>query len=154
MSVTIRSAREDDIAAMSRVLIASITELCIADHGNNPATIAAWTANKSESGLRQMMGSTALYVADRDGLVVGVGALNDDTITLNYVDPAHRRTGVSRAILQALEAIMVAQGVTLARLKSTVTAREFYLSQGWIDDEPVPKGRFVAAYPMVKTLAG
>jgi len=156
MSILVRPAREADLPEMSRVLIASITQLCAADHGNDADTIAAWTANKTETGLRQMMSTpgTELHVAERDGHVVAVGALGDETITLNYVDPDHRRTGVSRALLQGLEAILAQRGVAVARLKSTATAREFYLSRGWIEDEPVPRGRFITAYPMHKTLAG
>ena len=152
MNIAVRPAEEADVPEMSRVLIASITELCVADHGGDAAVIAAWTANKSESGVRQMMDGGSLYVAERDGRVVGVGAVGIDEITLNYVDPAHRRSGVGRAMMHSLEAVLAARGVTVARLKSTATARDFYRSQGWRDGEPVPGGRFIAACPMVKSL--
>ena len=47
MSFSVRRAEPDDVLAMSRVLTASIIELCAADHGNDPAAIAAWTRNKT-----------------------------------------------------------------------------------------------------------
>ena len=125
---------------MSRVLIASITQLCVADHAGDPETIAAWTANKTEQGVRQMLATpgTEMLVAERSGQLVAVGALNGDAVTLNYVDPAHRRTGVSRLLLAALEQSLVVRGVRMGRLKSTATARNFYRSQGWIEDPPLP----------------
>jgi GNAT superfamily N-acetyltransferase len=155
MSIAIRTAGEADVAQMSRILSASITALCSADHGNDPAVIAAWTANKTEDGVRDMMRAldTDLYVAEHDGNVVAVGAIAGDAITLNYVDPVHRRTGVSRAMLEALERLLVERGVSIAHLKSTATAHAFYLSQGWEDGAPVPRGRFITAFPMFKRLA-
>lgn len=150
--ISVRPARPDDVPIMSRVLIASITELCTPDHANDPQAIVAWTANKSEAGLRQMMATAALYVAEREEKIVAVGAIADDTVTLNYVDPAHRRTGASRALLHALEAALRQRGVTVARLNSTATAHAFYLSQGWLDDASIPPGRFITDFPMHKAL--
>jgi GNAT superfamily N-acetyltransferase len=154
MSIGVRPAREADVPEMSRVLIASITELCIADHANDAATIAAWTANKSEPGLREMLASPdiELHVAERGGQVVAVGALSGASITLNYVDPSCRRMGVSRVLLAALEEILAHGGIRLATLRSTATARNFYLSQGWVADQPTPRGRFITAHPMHKIL--
>lgn len=154
MSLVVRLARPADVRDMSRVLIASITELCVADHQGDSAVIAAWTANKSESGVLQMLAGGGLHVAERMNSVVGVCAFNGDEITLNYVDPTHRRTGVSAAMMGELERILATRGIATARLKSTATARAFYLSQGWKDGEQVPRGRFITAYPMYKTLAG
>lgn len=156
MNVRVRPAESRDIEAMSRVLIASISQLCSADHHDDPATIATWTANKHPEGVGQMLRSSegTLFVAERDGDVVAVGAITDDAVTLNYVDPTHRRTGVSSVLLAALERALQARGVGVARVRSTWTARDFYLSQGWIEDPPVPKGRFIQAFPMHKVLAG
>ena len=55
MSITVRRATGADIPAMSRVLIASITELCAADHGNDPKKLAAWLRNKTPDGVREML---------------------------------------------------------------------------------------------------
>jgi hypothetical protein len=76
---------------MSTVLTNSITELCAADHGGDPSAIAAWTRNKSQDGVAAMLANPALqlYVAERAGLVVAVGAVTTDGhISLNYIDPA------------------------------------------------------------------
>ena len=138
MSLVIRPARVADVPDMSRVLIASITELCAADHEGNPARIADWTANKSKASVESMLVREGLFVvvAELDGVVVAVGATTaDGEIALNYVDPAARFRGVSKALLAAMEAELLRQGVAEARLTSTITARAFYHGAGWIDDD-------------------
>jgi GNAT superfamily N-acetyltransferase len=135
--LSVRRAEPGDIPAMSRVLIASITDLCSADHGNDPAAIAAWTRNKSVKGVAAMLehprGRT--FVADLDGTVVGVGAVSEaGEITLNYVAPQARFRGVSKAMLAALEAELRDHGVVEATLTSTTTARRFYQAAGWHED--------------------
>ena len=153
--IAVRPATPADVPAMSAVLIASITMLCGADHHDDPAAIAAWTANKTPEGVAAMLAApgTTMLVAMRDDRVAAVGSLvGRDEIGLNYVDPACRFTGLSRALVAALEARMRDAGTTIGRLKSTITAHPFYLSAGWIDSGPLYRGRFIEAYPMTKQL--
>ncbi|MBK8084454.1 MAG: GNAT family N-acetyltransferase [Devosia sp.] len=98
---------------MSALLIASITQLCTPDHRGDAGTIAAWTANKTPEGVAAMLAdpATRLFVAERDGRIAAVGSVRDDCeVTLNYVHPAHRFAGVSRALLVAMESHMARQG--------------------------------------------
>ena len=154
--IAVRRAGPADVEAMSRVLIASITDLCQADHKGDPGAIAAWTANKTHAGVLAMLEAPAnrMFVAERDGVVVAVGCVvGDNEVGLNYVDPAHRFRGVSRALLAAMEAAMREAGTTEARLKSTSTAHRFYLDAGWSDVGSPHPGRFIDAWPMRKALA-
>ncbi len=154
--IIFRPARVEDVPAMSEVLTRSITELCGADHKNDPDVIASWTANKTPDGVAAMLAdpSNTMLVAQSDGVVAAVGmVLGDDEIGLNYVHPDHRLKGVSTALLAAMEALMRARGVTTARVKSTVTAHDFYLARGWVDDGPIYTGRFIDAYRMTKALS-
>jgi GNAT superfamily N-acetyltransferase len=130
----IRQALPSDAEAMSAVLIASITELCHDDHQGRPEAVAEWTANKTPESIRRWFDNSAnrLLVADEDGAVVGVGGFNSEgEIILNYVSPAARFRGVSKAMLAALEGEMRTRGFTEARLDSTRTARRLYLNAGW-----------------------
>jgi GNAT superfamily N-acetyltransferase len=139
---------------MSAVMTASITELCGEDHGNDPAAIARWTANKTLAGVRKMLENpaTTLFVAEVDGVVAAVGAVTGDEIGLNYVSPDHRFIGVSRALLEAMEAALKGRGLVEGRLSSTKTARRFYLAAGWVDDD-VPGEMFgLQGFPMRKVL--
>ena len=137
-------------------MIASITDLAVMDHKNDPALIARWTANKTEAGIARMLASesVALFVAERDGAIAAVGAIIEpDTIGLNYVDPAHRFAGVSKALLRGMEDVLRGQGITQGKLNSTETAHRFYLGAGW-EDAGAPDDAFgMRDYPMRKQLA-
>lgn len=140
---------------MSAVMTASITELCAADHRNDPATVARWTANKTVDGVRAMLGDprARLFVAESDGKIAAVGSINDgNRIGLNYVGPEHRFKGISKTLLAAMEDDMRARGVREATLESTETARGFYAACGWVEAEPPSPGRFITDYPMRKVL--
>jgi hypothetical protein len=47
--VKIRDATPDDADAACDVLRRSISKLCVADHGNDPAILNAWLGNKQEA---------------------------------------------------------------------------------------------------------
>ena len=150
--IVVRLATEADLPAMSEVLIASITELCALDHGDDPVAIAAWTANKTVDGVRTMRlrpGSTLLVAVDGKAMLA-VGCIADgNRIGLNYVAPAYRFRGASATLLADMERRIRSAGYPEARLESTRTAREFYLARGW--EEIDPSGE-QPGYPMRKTL--
>jgi len=155
MSISIRRATPADVPAMSRVLIASITELCAADHRNDEKALAAWTANKSEAGVAKMIANPDLrmFVAELDDAIVAVGAIDTTgKIGLNYVAPNARFRGVSKALLHRLEQELLALGFDEGHLEATETARRFYRSAGWLENGPQATGRTVNGYPMRKTL--
>lgn len=116
------------------MLIASITQLCEADHRGDPAVLSKWLSNKTPEGVRAMMVRSPLLVAEIDGRLAAVGALGGNAVTLNYVSPEYRFRGVSRALLAEMERRLRASGVELVKLNSTRTARSFYLSAGYAPD--------------------
>ena len=136
-------------------MTASIAELCGADHGNDPDRIAHWTANKTVDGVRSMLANpnSRLFVAEIDGSIAAVGSITGDSeIGLNYVDPAYRFQGASKALLAAMENDMRARGIREAKLSATTTARRFYLDAGWEDTGSPEAGRFIVDQPMRKRL--
>ena len=150
----VREADPRDAEAMSGVLIASITELCVADHGGDAALIARWTHNKSPEGIARWFASPGnrMFVAVEGDDVLSVGGFRDDEIQLNYVAPWARFRGVSKAMLAHLEAALSDHGVTEGRLSSTETAHRLYQSAGW-EDRPSAETKFgIRSYPMKKTL--
>ena len=150
--ITVRRAVQADAPAMSAVLIASITELCVADHNNDPAALASWLANKSPEGVGVWFANPAntMLVAEHDGALAACGAFNTSRkIILNYVSPRHRFAGVSKAMLQAMEAGL---GAGEAWLDSTKTARAFYRAAGWVEEGPPEPYRHVEGHPMRKLL--
>ncbi|MEM9059923.1 MAG: GNAT family N-acetyltransferase [Pseudomonadota bacterium] len=134
-AIGIRDAVLEDAEALSDLLIASITGLCRAYHGDDPKLIAKWIANKTPENIAAWIekGHTILLVAGSPQFVfAGVGAaFPEGRIVLNYVHPDARFRGVSRTLLAALETRLSELGNKSATLTATTTAREFYLANGW-----------------------
>lgn len=153
----IRDATPDDVVAACDVLRRSISELCVADHGNDPAILAAWLRNKTPEIVAGWASQpeNSLLVAVESDAILAVGSVTDTgEITLNYVAPNARFRGVSRALLSALEARAVQRGNIRCTLTSTETAHRFYRSRGYVDDGP-PAGKFgtSSSYPMSRRVA-
>jgi GNAT superfamily N-acetyltransferase len=154
--VEIRDATPEDADQACDVLRRSISQLCFVDHGNEPAILNAWLANKRPEIVAAWVSQpgNSLLLAVEGGAILAVGSVTDaGEITLNYVAPEARFRGVSRALLAALEARAFERGNTLCRLTSTETAHRFYRSAGYCDDG-APRGRFGtrSAYPMSKEI--
>ena len=137
-SLWLRPAKAIDARKVSRVIRRSIVELCEADHGGDLHRIADWLANKSP----QQVGR---WIADREQLwcvagreeIEGAGAVRrDGRLLLLYVDPAARFTGVSRALLDQLELDAFQAGASAIQVKTTRTARGFYLASGYHEPKP------------------
>ena len=155
MTLGVRLATEADVEQMSALLIASISQLCAADHRNDPALIASWTRNKSPQGVRAILDNpdVVAFVAERDGVVVAVGCtMGPGEVGLNYVHPAHRFAGASKALLAEMERALRARGTAIATLTSTATAHCFYLAAGWEDAGPPVAGFAMVGHPMRKAL--
>jgi GNAT superfamily N-acetyltransferase len=156
--VEIRDATPDDADAACHVLRESISQLCVADHRNDPAILKGWLANKTPEIVAgwAVQAGNSLLLAVEGNAVLAVGSVTDaGEITLNYVSPLARFRGVSRALLKALEARAMERGNTRCRLTSSETAHRFYQSAGYID-EGAPTGKFGtrSGYPMSKQLVG
>src|SRR5262245_80499 len=109
----IRDATPEDADAACRVLRQSISQLCVADHRNDPAILNAWLANKKPeivASWAAQEGNSLLLAVESDA-VLAVGSVTDaGQITLNYVAPHARFRGVIRALLSALEARAIERG--------------------------------------------
>jgi len=150
----IRRAQPDDAEAAATVLRRSITELCAEDHRGDAATLAAWLANKTPDSVRRWVGNQHLFVAEKDGAILGVAALAPaGEITLNYVSPDARFRGVSRALVARLEQDASRLGVAAIKLTSTATARRFYAACGYAAAGPPVRGFGITqGFPMTKRL--
>jgi GNAT superfamily N-acetyltransferase len=154
--LAIREARLDDADRACDVLRRSISQLCVADHGNDPAILSAWLANKTPEIVAAWISQNgnSLLLATEGDAILAVGSVTDaGEITLNYVAPEARFRGVSRALLRALEVRAAERGNRRCRLTSTETAHRFYQSAGYVDDG-APAGKFgtKASYPMSKVI--
>jgi GNAT superfamily N-acetyltransferase len=154
----IRDAVPADAAAACEVIRRSITELCVADHRNEPAILARWLANKTSEivGSWIAQADSSMLVAVEGARILAVGSVNDKgEVTLNYVSPDARFRGVSRTMLRALETRAIDRDNARCTLFSTETARRFYREAGYVEDG-APQGKFgtSSGYPMSKRLDG
>ena len=153
----IRDAAPEDAAAACEVMRRSIVELCSADHRNDPAILGQWLANKTPEIFRSWIRpDNALLIATENSHILAVSCVNNTgEITLNYVSPDARLRGVSSALLEALELRAMAWGRQKCTLKSTETARRFYLARGYSEDG-LADGKFgmTSGHPMSKPLKG
>ncbi len=131
----VRNALAADASAAVRVLRESISQLCEADHKNEPGEVSGWLANKTTDTFLKWLGDPDLVmrVAVRDGEIVGVGSCHiaSRSVVLLYVAPEHRFGGVSSLLLSDLEEVLKRHGRGQIRLESTVTALAFYKARGW-----------------------
>ena len=94
----IRDAVAEDAPAACQVLRRSITELCVADHENDPTILMRWLSNKTPEIVASWIASptNSVLVAVERGMTLAVGSVTDTgEITLNYVAPDARFRGVS-----------------------------------------------------------
>jgi ribosomal protein S18 acetylase RimI-like enzyme len=154
--IEIRDAQASDAVAACEVMRRSITELCAADHHDDPEILGRWLANKTPGIVASWIAQpgNSVILAIKNGAVVGVGAVTDEGhILLNYVLPAARFQGVSRALLRALEAHAIEGGNDRCTLDSTQTAKRFYISAGYSEELPPRQIFGTASYPMSKRLS-
>jgi GNAT superfamily N-acetyltransferase len=133
-SVVVRRVGVEDTNAVVTVLRRSITELCVADHRNDPGVLGAWLENKTAENVRTWIESPRnfMVVAEVGGAVSGVASLGlTGGILLCYLLPEVQFTGVGRALLGGLEAEARRQGIRELSLESTVSARAFYTKHGF-----------------------
>jgi hypothetical protein len=153
----IRPARIEDAGEACEVLRRSIADLCRADHNNDSRNLEAWLSNKTPDNVRSWIADpdTHFVIATEGAAIIGVGAVTSyGQIILNYVSPAARFGGVSKAILKWLEAKALELGNARCAVTSTETAYRFYLSAGYVQEgSPTVSFGRITGYPMVKQLS-
>lgn len=141
------------VAALACTVVReSIARCCAADHGNDPAVLGAWLANKTPAQFAAWLAAPGAMAwaaclgegvdggvdggadadADADAPMVGFAlVLPPATLALCYVVPEVLRQGVGRALLQAAEAEARRCGAAALVLDSTRTAQGFYRRNGY-----------------------
>jgi len=151
----IRPALPEEAEAICQLLKCSITQLCEADHKNDPAILDRWAGSKTPEVIAAWIAdkTSTMLVATEASTILAVGSITlEGEIALNYVSPEARFRGISRALVRALEARGAEQSNVTCFLSSTGAARQFYLSLGYTEKE-AEVGMFGAViYPMSKSI--
>lgn len=154
MSHHIRIATVDDATKACAVLRQSITECCIQDHRNDPALLDAWLRNKTAENVAVWIDNPQFdsVVATAQSEIIGFALSQHDEISLCYVRPDVRFTGVGKAMLHTLEVLARQRGVAVLRLDSTLTANSFYQRNEFTPIGPTRSIFGMPALPMSKAL--
>lgn len=134
----VRQATAQDAEAALALVRRSIIELCREDHFGDPLTLEGWLANKTLANMEAWIGrfGSVVLAAERDGRLVGVGGFTAaGDLTLLYVAPEERLSGVSKALLEACEAQARAMRLPRLRVTTSFTARRFFLDRGYEVEE-------------------
>jgi GNAT superfamily N-acetyltransferase len=154
--VTVRQARPDDVAAVLNVLRRSITELCTADHHDDPEVLARWLRNKTPEAFASWLNDPdgVLLVAEHGGAVRAVSSLQrSGKINLCYVEPGFEGFGLGGALMASMEQQAQIWALGELRLESTLAARPFYERLGFVaDGEPACGVGSLRCYPYRKQL--
>ena len=157
MTVSIRRASTIDADAACTVLRRSITECCVEDHHNNPELLSGWLKNKTPTNVAEWFAAKGNFsiVAVAGQQVLGVGLLTKKgNIALCYVLPEVRFTGVGKTLLRAMESHATQAGLGELHLSSTVTAKPFYLRNGFVEGGPCAIELGLKTFPLTKRLNG
>lgn len=157
LNFTIRTAQASDADAACEVLRRSIIEICTEDHRGEKKLLSAWLANKTPKNLREWIGMRGNYtlVAESDGAVVGIASMYETGhVTLCYLLPEVRFTGVGKALLAGVEARARDLGLNELDLHSTRTAYDFYRRNGFEAAGTPDVIEGIAGFPMNKKLSG
>jgi N-acetylglutamate synthase-like GNAT family acetyltransferase len=125
----VRAARPGDAQAAVEILRRSITQSCVDDHRDDPATLKAWLANKTVEHFMAWLGDGDRHcvVAALDGPLCGVAMLHrSGEVVLCYVSPEAQGRGVGQALNAALLSKAVQWQLSRLYLDSTLGARGFY----------------------------
>jgi ribosomal protein S18 acetylase RimI-like enzyme len=131
MSFSVRRARREDDAAIGRMHVASIRELCRAHY--RPAEIEAWAAPRGVGFYLEAIEGKEFYLAEDEGELIGFGTLNPagGEVEAVYVHPAAVRRGVGLKLLRTLEARGRESGLESLHLCASLNAVEFYERAGY-----------------------
>ena len=131
--LVIRPARPDDAPRIHDLHTVSVRTLCSGHYAAD--VIEGWLLNRTPSAYLAEIERGELFVAEREGCVVGFGAATAGTVVAVYVDPAAVLHGVGRALLHHAVALARRGHEGPVRLQATLNARDFYAREGFREIE-------------------
>ena len=123
----VRRYRDQDAAACCDIIDSAIDGLL----GLNAAAFALLRSRNTPSILGPELARYHTIVYERDGVLLGVGALAGDELRRMYVRPEGQRRGIGRAILATLEQEARSRGLLELRTSAAPQAAGFYERNGF-----------------------
>ena len=147
MGAVHRLATLADAKRLFEIRRTSILEL--APKGMSAEAVQLWANSLSLVGMKRKLRDLEIWVAERNGVAEGWGAIRGDYLEGLYTAPEFAARGVGADLLAMLEELMRGRGVQAVRAEASSNALNFYLRRGYQANGPqTPEG----AWPIVKQL--
>jgi len=124
----IRLATLEDADAIHALHTASVRTLC--RNVYSPEVITGWLRNRTPSGYKGIE-KDEMYVAERNGSVVGFSHVVPGEIVAIFVHPDHVRQGIGSALMSHAMTRARATPNASVRVDSTLNAQRFYETRGF-----------------------
>jgi GNAT superfamily N-acetyltransferase len=142
MDIEIRPMTDADIPSVSDI-VSACHRFLAEEHGYSDDQVAALLRDRSsEDAIASWPPSWSRWVAERQGSVVGVVAVEGNEIHELFVRPENHRQGIGRKLFTAAEEAIRAAGHTALTVNTTGYATPFYQRMGArvIDHHECPNG--------------
>jgi putative acetyltransferase len=136
-----------DVAALFDLRRRSILELAVMELPAGEAE--AWAAKLTLAGMEKKLRELEIWVAERDGVMAGWGAIRGDYLEGLYTAPEFAGRGMASGMLIRLEGLMIARGLAAVHAEASSNALGFYLRRGYRTSGPQTTG---GAWPITKEL--
>jgi putative acetyltransferase len=140
-----RRATLEDAPHLFEVRRRSILEL--APSGMPVADAEAWAKKLTPAGMAQKLREFEIWIAERDDVIAGWGAIRGDVLEQLYTAPEYAGQGIGAALLDRLEALVRGRGIDAIHAEASSNAKAFYLRRGYRETGPQTA---VGAWPITK----
>jgi len=129
MDFQIRLACEADADAISRVILSALHTSNARDY--SPSVIERVKLSFSPAALKALMSDRHVFVAEREGEIVGTASLEGRAVRSVFVDPAWHHQGIGRQLMAHIDHVARNAGVDVLIVPSSLTAQGFYTALGF-----------------------
>lgn len=152
--VKIREFRREDLEAVKRLIYNTIE---VSYHDVYPEkAIEHFKEHHSEEHILNDARDGYTIILECNGKIIGTGTLLGTNIRRVFIDPSYQHKGFGKLIMRKLEEQSLAKGIVILDLDSSLIAKRFYDSLGYVTQEkrytPVGNNQKLIYYAMVKKL--
>jgi predicted N-acetyltransferase YhbS len=127
--VKIRKATEADAERIHELNTDSVRKICSSVY--SPEIIDGWLKNRTPRGYLAGIRAGEMYVAEKEGKIIGFGHAVPGEILATFVDPAYVRRGVGSLLMKHGIGMANVKAPETIRIESTLNARNFYETFGF-----------------------
>ncbi|UAJ74427.1 GNAT family N-acetyltransferase [Synechocystis sp. PCC 7339] len=131
-TVYLRPYRPSDLNNIIHVFTEAVHQLGIRHY--SPAQLNAWGPSEpDQQRWHDRLESMVILVAEQGATIVGfIGYDGAGLIDLLFVHPTFARRGIATMLMQAVERLALANGVSQLQTKASMVARPFFESRGFV----------------------